>query len=153
MLSEKQNVPKKKFKVPHTFVIIIGIVFIASILTWILPAGEFARVENAQGIKVVVPDQFSFIAKTPVNPLLIPNYIIDGFSSSAKLIFMVIMSGGAFNVLVETGALQVLIAKVVAKFGNKEAIFIPLLLLVFAAIATTQSVTVFIGFGSLTHQN
>jgi uncharacterized ion transporter superfamily protein YfcC len=47
------------------------------------------------------------------------------------------MSGGAFNVLVETGALQVLIAKVVAKFGNKEAIFIPLLLLVFAAIATT----------------
>lgn len=39
-----------------------------------------------------------------------------------------------------------LIAKVVAKFGNKEAIFIPLLLLVFAAIATTQSVTVFIGF-------
>lgn len=146
MLSEKQNVPKKKFKVPHTFVIIIGIVFIASILTWILPAGEFARVENAQGIKVVVPDQFSFIAKTPVNPLLIPNYIIDGFSSSAKLIFMVIMSGGAFNVLVETGALQVLIAKVVAKFGNKEAIFIPLLLLVFAAIATTQSVTVFIGF-------
>lgn len=93
-----------------------------------------------------VPNQFSFIAKTPVNPLLIPNYIIDGFSSSAKLIFMVIMSGDAFNVLVKTGALQVLIAKVVAKFGNKEAIFIPLLLLVFAAIATTQSVTVFIGF-------
>ena len=61
-------------------------------------------------------------------------------------IALVIMSGGAFNVLVETGALQVLIAKVVAKFGNKEAIFIPLLLLVFAAIATTQSVTVFIGF-------
>ena len=25
MLSEKQNVTKKKFKVPHTFVIIIGI--------------------------------------------------------------------------------------------------------------------------------
>lgn len=63
MLSEKQNVPKKKFKVPHTFVIIIGIVFIASILTWILPAGEFARVENAQGIKVVVPDQFHLLLK------------------------------------------------------------------------------------------
>ena len=93
-----------------------------------------------------VPAPCSLIAKTPVNPLLSPHSIIDGFSSSAKLIFMVIMSGGAFNVLVETGALQVLIAKVVAKFGNKEAIFIPLLLLVFAAIATTQSVTVFIGF-------
>lgn len=137
---------KKQFKVPHTFVIIIGIVIVASLLTWILPAGEFARVENSQGIKVVVPDQFSFIEKTPVNPLTIPNYIMKGFSSSADLIFMVIMSGGAFNVLVATGALQVLIAKVVKKFGNKEAIFIPLLMLLFAAIATTQSVTVFIGF-------
>lgn len=137
---------KKQFKIPHTFVIILGIVLAASILTWIMPAGQFARVENAQGIKVVVPDQFEFIEKTPVNPLLIPNYIMKGFASSAELIFMVIMSGGAFNVLVNTGALQVLIAKVVAKFGNKEAIFIPLLMLLFAGIATTQSVTVFIGF-------
>ncbi len=144
-MSEKTNV-KKQFKVPHTFVIILGIILAASILTWIMPAGQFARVENAQGIKVVLPDQFQFIEKTPVNPLTIPNYIMKGFSSSANLIFMVIMSGGAFNVLVNTGALQVLIAKVVAKFGNKEAIFIPLLLLLFAGIATTQSVTVFIGF-------
>lgn len=137
---------KKLFKVPHTFVIILGIVLVTSILTWIVPAGEFARVENAQGIKVVVPDQFSYIEKTPVNPLRIPNYVIKGFESSASLIFMVIISGGAFNVLVNTGALQVLIAKVVKKFGSKEAIFIPVLLLLFAAIATTQSVTVFIGF-------
>lgn len=137
---------KKNIQVPHTFVIIISIVFAASLLTWILPAGQFARIENAEGIQVVIPDQFSFIERTPVNPLTIPNYIIKGFASSAELIFMVIMSGGAFKVLVATGALQVLISIVVKKFGNKEAIFIPLLLLLFAAIATTQSVTVFIGF-------
>lgn len=136
----------KKFKVPHTFVIILGIVFIMSLLTWIVPAGQFTRVENAQGIKVVVPDEFAFIEKTPVNPLMIPNYVIKGFTSSAALIFMVMLSGGAFNVLVKTGALQVLIAKVVKKFGSKEAIFIPILMLLFALIATTQSVTVFIGF-------
>lgn len=76
----------------------------------------------------------------------IPNYVVSGFASSASLIFMVILSGGAFNVLVNTGALQVLIAKVVKKFGSKEAVFIPILLLLFALIATTQSVTVFIGF-------
>ena len=60
MLSEKQNVPKKKFKVPHTFVIIIGIVFNASILTWILPAGEFFPVEKNPGIKVGVSGQVFF---------------------------------------------------------------------------------------------
>lgn len=136
----------KKWKVPHTFVIILSIVFVMSLLTWVIPAGEFARVENEFGMKVVVPDQFSYIEKTPVNPLTIPNYVIDGFAASASLIFMVIISGGAFNVLVNTGSLQGLISKVVQKFGSKEAIFIPVLLLLFAAIATTQSVTVFIGF-------
>ena len=138
--------PKKKMKVPHSFVIILSIVLVMSLLTWIIPAGEFARTENEQGIEVVIPDQFSYIEKTPVNPLSIPNYVVSGFASSASLIFMVILSGGAFNVLVNTGALQVLIAKVVKKFGSKEAVFIPILLLLFALIATTQSVTVFIGF-------
>lgn len=138
--------PKKKMKVPHSFVIILSIVLVMSLLTWVIPAGEFARTENEQGIEVVIPDQFSYIEKTPVNPLSIPNYVVSGFASSASLIFMVILSGGAFNVLVNTGALQVLIAKVVKKFGSKEAVFIPILLLLFALIATTQSVTVFIGF-------
>lgn len=137
---------KKKFQVPHSFVIILGIVLVMSLLTWVVPAGQFERVENAQGIKVVVPDHFEYIEKTPVNPLEIPTYVVKGFSSSASLIFMVILSGGAFNVLVNTGALQVLIAKVVKQFGSREAIFIPILLLLFAGIATTQSVTVFIGF-------
>ena len=49
---------KKNIQVPHTFVIIISIVFAASLLTWILPAGQFARIENAEGIQVVIPDQF-----------------------------------------------------------------------------------------------
>ena len=138
--------PKKKMKVPHSFVIILSIVPVMSLLTWVIPAGKFARTENEQGIEVVIPDQFSYIEKTPVNPLSIPNYVVSGFASSASLIFMVILSGGAFNVLVNTGALQVLIAKVVKKFGSKEAVFIPILLLLFALIATTQSVTVFIGF-------
>ena len=137
---------KKKSKVPHTFVIILAIVFVMSILTWIIPAGQFTRVEDENGIEVVVPDEFTYIEKSPVNPLRIPNYVVDGFASSASLIFMTIISGGAFNVLVNTGALQGLIAIAVKKFGNKEAVFIPILMLLFAAIATTQSVTVFIGF-------
>lgn len=137
---------KKKFEFPHSFVIILGIVLVMCILTWIVPAGQFARVTNMHGIKVVVPDQFSYIDKTPVYPWEIPTYVIKGFENSASLIFMTIMSGGAFHVLVQTGALQVLIAKVIRRSGSKEVIFIPLLLFIFGLIATTQSVTVFIGF-------
>ena len=43
---------KKKFRVPHSFVIVFSIIIAAVLLTWIIPAGEYARVENADGIKV-----------------------------------------------------------------------------------------------------
>ena len=52
---------KKTFKMPHTFVIMMVIILFATLLTWIIPAGQYVRVENADGVKVVDPNQFSFI--------------------------------------------------------------------------------------------
>ena len=54
-MSEKT---KKPFKMPHTFVIIFTIILAAVALTWIIPAGQYVRFENAQGIEVIDPNQF-----------------------------------------------------------------------------------------------
>ena len=43
-MSEKT---KKPFKMPHTFVIIFTIILAAVALTWIIPAGQYVRFENA----------------------------------------------------------------------------------------------------------
>lgn len=63
----------KKKKVPHTLVILIVIILCAVALTWIIPAGAYERVESAQGVKVIAPDSFHYIEKSPVNPLKIFN--------------------------------------------------------------------------------
>lgn len=55
--------PKKKMKVPHSFVIILSIVLVMSLLTWVIPAGKFARTENEQGIEVVFPISFLTLRK------------------------------------------------------------------------------------------
>lgn len=34
---------KRKFKVPHTLVILFGMVVLAQVLTYVVPAGSFAR--------------------------------------------------------------------------------------------------------------
>ncbi|MBQ8091785.1 MAG: hypothetical protein IJ233_13665, partial [Pyramidobacter sp.] len=137
---------KKPFRMPHMFVLITTIVIIATILTWIIPAGTYERVTNAAGIKVVLADKFKYITNTPVYPWEIPTYIIKGCLAQASLIIMTIVVGGAFHVLLKTGAVQALIAVIVKKFGGMESIFIPALMLVCALIATTQSVTIFIAF-------
>ena len=45
---------KKKFNLPHIFVILFCIVLLCAVLTWIIPAGNFDRVVNESGREVVV---------------------------------------------------------------------------------------------------
>ena len=81
-MSEKK---KKRFKMPHSFVIVFTIIVAAVAMTWILPAGEYVRIENADGIKVIDPTQFQYLERSPVNPLLIPMYIVKAFVKRVDL--------------------------------------------------------------------
>ena len=38
---------KTSFKIPHTYVLLIGVMLVMAILTWIVPAGQFERIEQA----------------------------------------------------------------------------------------------------------
>lgn len=140
---------KKGFRMPHTFVIIFTLILVALAFTWLIPAGEFVRFENAQGIKVIDPSQFQFTTRTPVNPLLVTKYIVDAFVSNADLIMVILFSGGAFHMLTKTGALQAVIGKMAVRFSGRTSIFIPILTLVFALICTTQAVNMFIAFAPI----
>ena len=48
-----------KFKMPHNYVILVSIMVLMLILTHIIPAGEYERVEDpASGKMVVVPGSY-----------------------------------------------------------------------------------------------
>jgi len=141
---------KRKFKMPHSLVIILSIALLAAVLTWIVPAGSFPRVKNSMGLNIIQPDKFEYVASKPVNPLLLPKFIIDGFIGTADLFFLILLSGCAFDVIAASGALHAAIAKIAKKFSSRESVFIPLLTLVFALISTTQGVNTFIAFAPIT---
>lgn len=140
---------KKAFKMPHTFVILFIIIAAAVVLTWIIPSGSYARIENEAGTKVVDATAFAYVENVRVNPIDVPMIIIDAFVSNAELIMLVLLSGGAIYMLTAAGALQALVALVVKRFGKRSEVFIPLLMLVFALICTTQGVNTFIGFAPI----
>lgn len=142
---------KKGFTMPHTFVILLVIILFAAALTWIIPSGEYARVEDpVSGKKVVDASTFNYVENVHVNIQDIPMLIIKAFSANADLIMLILLSGGAVHMLTASGALQALIATIVRKFSNRVEVFIPLLMLVFALICTTQGVNTFIGFAPIT---
>lgn len=94
---EKQ---KKKWKTPHTFVILVAIIIIAAIATYLIPAGEFTRFKDAAtGKTLVEAGSYHRIASNPLNPLLIPSAIYTGIVKSASTITFMLIIGGAFEVI------------------------------------------------------
>lgn len=140
---------KKQFKMPHTFVIIGIIILLAVLLTWIIPAGSYTRFENEAGIKVIDPNDFNYIDKTPVNPLEIPLYIVKAFIKRIDLMLVIMFAGGAFHILTKTGALHAVVAKMAKVFSTRVYLFLPILTLVFGLICTTQGVNLFIAFAPI----
>lgn len=90
---------KKTFKMPHLLWIMTGILLLCSILTYIIPAGQFAMAEDG----TLLGDQFHFLGyQTPVNPLMAMLQIMPGLEGSAAVIFVVMVSGVAIEVFLST---------------------------------------------------
>lgn len=139
---------KKKSYFPHTYVIIFALIIVAAALTWVIPAGNFERVKDAaSGKSIIVPDSFQFTQKNPVDLLSIPERIAKGMNATSSIIFLVLIVGGAFNIIIKTGMFQALAAKMAKAFAHREALIIPMFTTTFALACMVMGVNTFIGFG------
>ena len=136
---EKQ---KKKWKTPHTFVILVAILIIAAIATYLIPAGEFTRFKDAAtGKTLVEAGSYHRIASNPLNPLLIPSAIYTGIVKSASTITFMLIIGGAFEVITSTGALTALCKKLSKTFSKHKYAVIPVFLTLFSIFGFTMGMS------------
>ena len=111
---------KSKFKVPHTLVILAGMVILAQLLSYLIPAGSFERVENAAGRLQVVPGSFQLTPDVPaLSPLASLTAIPKGLNGAAEIIFFVFIIGGAFAVLKATGAVDAGMGALLRRWGDR----------------------------------
>ena len=61
------NTKKKAFKLPHQLVILFGIAVLATLATYIVPAGVYDQIEG-EGRKAIDAASFHYIDQTPVSP-------------------------------------------------------------------------------------
>ena len=136
---EKQ---KKKWKTPHTFVILVAIIIIAAIATYLIPAGEFTRFKDAAtGKTLVEAGSYHRIASNPLNPLLILSAIYTGIVKSASTITFMLIIGGAFEVITSTGALTALCKKLSKTFSKHKYAVIPVFLTLFSIFGFTMGMS------------
>ncbi|MBC8359641.1 MAG: putative basic amino acid antiporter YfcC [Candidatus Aminicenantes bacterium] len=124
----------KKIKLPHTLVLIYFMVILTVIATWVVPGGEYERVEK-DGRTMPVADSFKFIERQPqgIGALFISP--IKGFIEAAYIIVFIFVVGGAFAVIQKTGAITAFIHNLALKFGESKALralLIPITMIIFS---------------------
>jgi len=124
----------KKLKLPHTLVLIYIMVVLTVVATWIIPGGEYQRVEK-DGRTMPVAGSYERVESRPqglgglfVSPA-------RGFIDAAAIIGIVFIVGGAFNVIQKTGAITAVIHNITFKFGQSKTLrvlLIPVIMLIFS---------------------
>jgi len=123
----------RALRFPHPLLLLVGGVLLAALLTWVLPAGEYARQHDPiTDREVVVAGTYHVVPRQPVGPFAALVAIPQGMINAADVIFFVFLVGGAFSVVERTGALTQGINGLVRALGRRETLVIPVVSLAFA---------------------
>ncbi len=125
---------------PHPLSLLVGAILLGAALSWVLPAGQFDRHEDAAtGRVVVVPGTFHRVARTPVGPFQALVAVPRGMADAASVIFLVFLVGGAFTVVDRTGALRDGVDALVRALGDRRVLVIPVACLAFATAGALEN--------------
>lgn len=125
---------KRRFKIPHTFVIIYSIIILAAVATWIIPGGHFDRkvvIQDGQEKEIIVKDSFHYQDNVPQH-FAIFEAPLRGIKRMADIIGFIFLVGGAFYIFQKTGALHALITVIVRKMQGHEKWIIALIMFLFS---------------------
>lgn len=129
---------------PHVFLVLTALLLLAAALTWVIPAGRFERIfHESAGQTVVVPGSFAWTASSPVALWQLPGLLFEALTtgSAPQLIFFVLLLGGAFEIILESGALTALCAWVIRRFRRRRTWLVPAFAAVFSVFGFTMGLT------------
>ena len=122
----------------QSLVILLVFMIFAGILTRIVPAGEFARIE-IDGREVVDPASFAYVdaADYPLwRWFTAPVEVLGGEDSLTiiVIILFLLMVGAAFAVLDKSGILQAALGNIVKKYGGQKYLLLLIISFFFMAL-------------------
>ncbi len=119
-------------RVPDSLVLIFGLILLAQLATYVLPAGEFER-EGRQ----VVPGSYHAVEAEPLPVLTFLTAVPVGLLEAADIIFFIFIVGGVFGVLRATGAIDALIGLAIHRLGRRPVWLVGGMVMLFAVGSST----------------
>lgn len=123
---------KKKFSAPHVFILLFAIIVICTVLTWIVPAGEFDRVEGANGRMLAVAGTWHEVESSPVGIFQMFRAVYDGMLNAADISMLIFLCFASTSFIIKSGAFDGLVVFLMKIFkGNSSVIIIPIFMALF----------------------
>lgn len=152
----------KKLKVPHVYVIVFFLVFIAAVSTWFIPSGEFEYEKiNVNGVvrNVAIPGSYKVIPKEETTRAGLIEFMSSfhkGMINNAEVMMLIFIVNGAFALIVKTGAFHAMLGSLLRKLGDKSKIIIPVFFVLFGLGASLFGmnneynglIPIFVGLGT-----
>jgi len=153
------GVGTSRSRVPDTFVILFMIVLAASVLSYLIPQGHFDTevvTYEQHGVEtsrtVVVSGSFQYLEDEQGNPRRrgvtlfstesdrpgLLNFAFEGlvsgdrYSASVGVIAFILLIGGAFGIVLKTGAIQTGLVSVVHGLRGRDLLLLPLITVLFS---------------------
>lgn len=124
----------KAFRVPHTLVLLFGMMVVALIATWVLPAGTFDVVE---GGRAIVPGTYHLVTDAPtLTPLDLFTVVPRALADAQGIIFFVLIVGGVLAVIRRTGAIDAFLGWMLARFGRNVSLMVFIGMFAFGAASS-----------------
>ncbi len=122
---EQEKNSKKRFKMPSSLTIIIGVLFAIILLTWIA---------SWSGAKYDLDGTTNDVQMMGL--LSFGQAMSNGFTDAASLIFYLFVLGAIIEIMLVSGSLEAGVNSLVKGFNGKELLLIPLMVVIFSAGGT-----------------
>ncbi|MDO4753979.1 MAG: YfcC family protein [Bacillota bacterium] len=137
----KSDSQKKKRALPHIFTILLCMIVIATICTWIFPAGSYDRVLNeATKRQVIDPNSFKYVESKPVGFFEMFVSIEEGLIQAANISFLIFCAFSCLYAIQESGAIDAFIAGLIRRTKKSPAsanIIIVIIMIIFSVWGST----------------
>jgi len=146
MTNPASNGSHKTKSMPDAFIILFFVVLVAALATHIIPAGKFeTEIDQETGKKILISDSYQVVDNYDGVPVFADgggigflNFAFEGMVSGDKwgsaigVMMFIILTGGAFGIVMKTGAVDNGVLALISKTQKLEVLFIPILFTLFS---------------------
>ncbi len=129
---------KKRLTMPNTAALLMIMILLATIMTYLVPAGQFERTfDEATERTLVIANTYDSVEQTPVGVGTLLSSLFKGLVNASDIIAFVFIVGGAFGLISRSGAINAGLEKLIRKFEGRETVLIAIIMTAFAVAGAT----------------